>query len=1076
MIFRLGLLSLAAATPVWTQQPPLERLRSLAERGDNDSLVAAVRQHPADARELLGRFIAQAGRLRAPAADSVTQVARRVAGAYAAAWNDSFPAINLARFERMSAEQRAAKVVADSVRLAGNAALGTKGVGAAIALWRSALRRSLAVPDSAGGAAALGNIGAGFYEASELDSAESYLRRAQRLAETAGDHRTAFNALGVLGNIAKDRGDLRQAEEMLSRTLEQRTRVGDVRGAVADHTNLGLIAADLNDLAGARAHYGEALALARQHRLDDGAATALLNLGNLAVVEGEFAEAARQYRDALALYRSLENEVDAALVLHNLGLLALRRGDYRSARTQLAAARVVFDQVGTIEDRVQVLRDLATVDAAMGSLQAALGQLRRAEELWLRAPAQQQLTAAVALARADLAVRLNTFAEAERHYARAQASYHRAGDLAGESEAQHGRAMLLVERKQYTAALEQLRLVARRQAALDDRRPAALTQLTIGHAQHLQGRVTDARRTLEQARDTLHALRDAVGEASALTALGGLELDNGAPLAAEAHFRRGLSRLDGRRAPTVSWQLHVGLGQALRGRGALTEAAAELGLAIDDVERMATSLTLDERRSTFLADKWDAYETLARIEHERGDIGAAFAVSERLRARQLRDLLSRGRVTRTVVADSTLIGREQDLRVRIAELTLRLEAEDGGIASTLRGPDLSNGTSGVTREALARVQEQYAQLLLQLRDDGGIVPIVRGDVVHWRVIAGRLRRGQAMLTYLVTDSTTMVFVLTPDTMRVLDLGVGRTELASLVDFARGTMVRRQPQGTPSPWRTPLRRLHQHLIAPIEAAGLLIDMRQLVIVPHAELHYLPFAALMRRGERDEYLIERYDVAYAPSASAWVQLAERGSSSSDRVLALAPRSRELPGSREEMDAIRTVYGPRVTVLTDGAATEQVFRATVERYGIVHLATYGVLNQHNPLFSFVDMSKGGDADGRLEVHEVFGLSLNARLLILSACQTALASGAVSDVPAGDDWVGLVRAFLGAGAEHVIATLWAVEDRSTARVMERLHKRLRAGDAEVVALSQAQRETLRNPATSGPFYWAGFVLVGGR
>jgi CHAT domain-containing protein len=165
----------------------------------------------------------------------------------------------------------------------------------------------------------------------------------------------------------------------------------------------------------------------------------------------------------------------------------------------------------------------------------------------------------------------------------------------------------------------------------------------------------------------------------------------------------------------------------------------------------------------------------------------------------------------------------------------------------------------------------------------------------------------------------------------------------------------------------------------------------------------------------------------------------------------------------------------VLTNGSATEQVFRTTVQRYGIVHLATYGVLNQHNPLFSFVELNRGGDSDGRLEVHEVFGLSLNARLLVLSACQTALASGAVSDVPAGDDWVGLVRAFLGAGAENVIATLWAVEDRSTARLMERMYRRLRAGNAEVAALSQAQRETLRNPATRGPFHWAGFVLVGG-
>jgi CHAT domain-containing protein len=113
-------------------------------------------------------------------------------------------------------------------------------------------------------------------------------------------------------------------------------------------------------------------------------------------------------------------------------------------------------------------------------------------------------------------------------------------------------------------------------------------------------------------------------------------------------------------------------------------------------------------------------------------------------------------------------------------------------------------------------------------------------------------------------------------------------------------------------------------------------------------------------------------------------------------------------------------------------------------------------------------------LEVHEVFGLALRARLLVLSACQTALASGTVSDVPAGDDWVGLVRAFLGAGAQNVIATLWAVEDRATARLMTRMHRSLLADRSEIAALSQAQREALRNPATSDPFYWAGFVLSG--
>jgi CHAT domain-containing protein len=145
------------------------------------------------------------------------------------------------------------------------------------------------------------------------------------------------------------------------------------------------------------------------------------------------------------------------------------------------------------------------------------------------------------------------------------------------------------------------------------------------------------------------------------------------------------------------------------------------------------------------------------------------------------------------------------------------------------------------------------------------------------------------------------------------------------------------------------------------------------------------------------------------------------------------------------------------------------------VLHLATYGILNKPNPLFSYVELAPGGDQDGRLEVHEVFGLTLVADLVVLSACQTGLGSGALADVPAGDDWVGLSRAFLSAGAAHVVATLWPVEDRATADLMEHFYERFTAGADPAAALAAAQRALLVAPATAHPFYWAGFVSVGG-
>jgi len=112
---------------------------------------------------------------------------------------------------------------------------------------------------------------------------------------------------------------------------------------------------------------------------------------------------------------------------------------------------------------------------------------------------------------------------------------------------------------------------------------------------------------------------------------------------------------------------------------------------------------------------------------------------------------------------------------------------------------------------------------------------------------------------------------------------------------------------------------------------------------------------------------------------------------------------------------------------------------------------------------------------VHEVFGLTLAADLVVLSACQTGLGSGALADVPPGDDWVGLTRAFLHAGARHVVATLWPVDDWATAALMERFYGASAVGPDPARALAEAQRVVLTAPATAHPFYWAGFVAVGG-
>ena len=190
-------------------------------------------------------------------------------------------------------------------------------------------------------------------------------------------------------------------------------------------------------------------------------------------------------------------------------------------------------------------------------------------------------------------------------------------------------------------------------------------------------------------------------------------------------------------------------------------------------------------------------------------------------------------------------------------------------------------------------------------------------------------------------------------------------------------------------------------------------------------------------------------------------------------MAPRPESLASSADEVRLISRGE-PRAEVLLGGQATEAVFVETAPDRRVLHLATFGVLNTLNPLFSFVELSPGGGSDGRLEVHEIFGLNLAADLVVLSACETAVGSGLRWDVPPGDDWVGLVRAFLSAGAQNVVASLWPVDDQATARLMEKFYDGLRGGNSKAAALGNAQRALLSEGGAADPFYWAAFVLTG--
>ncbi|MBE9110530.1 CHAT domain-containing protein [Nodosilinea sp. LEGE 07298] len=317
-------------------------------------------------------------------------------------------------------------------------------------------------------------------------------------------------------------------------------------------------------------------------------------------------------------------------------------------------------------------------------------------------------------------------------------------------------------------------------------------------------------------------------------------------------------------------------------------------------------------------------------------------------------------------------------------------------------------------------------------------------------------------------------------------------------------------------------LYEKIFAPIQQH--LGEATHLLISPDSQLNLVPFAALV--DEQNRYLIETYALTHltsgrdllrmqsqAPSQQPPVVLADpnfdtadatgvmqvasasRGGARSADLASLPPFSR-LEGSAQEVAAIRPLLGEDAVVLTEARATENALKQ-VQGPSILHLATHGFFLEDEPvpppnigggelpqssirlenpllrsglaLAGFNQRESDGE-DGVLTALEVAGLNLRGtRLVVLSACETGL-----GDIADGEGVYGLRRAFVMAGAESQLMSLWQVSDRGTADLMQQYYERLSRGEGRSEALRQVQLTALENPVYRHPYHWAAFFFSG--
>lgn len=679
-----------------------------------------------------------------------------------------------------------------------------------------------------------------------------------------------------------------------------------------------------------------------------------------------------------------------------------------------------------------------------------------------------------------------------------------------EAEAILNQGQVLARWGRYHEALERYDLAGSRKTVMDELGLAARIQTARGKALARLGKAALAKTELEAALDLWGRTADIGGSVAALTGLCFAMRQLGQLKEAYAVCQRALKVSQDVGPPDYAARTRYSVGLSLRDAGrhreALTlfEQSRDEARSLSDRDLEAASLMAEARseramgkieiasdraaqaigvlesarlgsdvlelRTSFLGDRAGYYDLAVNLHLELADRGnyskelrSAFEIDERYRARGLLDLVMAGRKH---VADT----KSRTLRNIEASLTTAIENSDRTDAS---------------EQGLSEAWRQYS---LQVREVTAADPIGSRGLASLEEIQKLLDPETVVLQVRLRETRSLCWTITRDDLRITQLPaaenlseLGKRALLTLASppaFAKGDAYA-------------LAKLSRELLGPLAVP--LRHRSRLVVVADGFLQAFPWSALIDpeplENGRSVPLLERFEIIQVPSSSLLVALAKRRRPMNlgpREILALGnplfakpegqgPRWSDLPATESEVRALEAAAGShaRVTSALGASASRQtLLNADWPHISILHLATHAEVDGQFPYLSRLALaekdSRGQSVEGSFFAFEALQLPLKADLVVLSGCQTAQ-----GEIVPGEGLIGLSYAFLAAGADRVLASLWPVADAPTAELISSFYRHLLgAGQSEATALREAQRELrLRGEPA---YVWASFILQG--
>lgn len=898
---------------------------------------------------------------------------------------------------------------------------------------------------------ALGNIANVYYLTGNYDGAIRCYEGSIDLLEEMGDSVNLEINIGNLGNVYSARGNYKKAIEIYSRSLKMSEKTNDADAISRNLGNLGIAYSNLEEHEKGMEYLNKALKIARESRLESREVLWLGSIGNAYSRMGKSDEAVEKYQEAIKKAKEIDDQWSVINFQGNVGILYLNTGEFRKAMKLFFDALEYSEKIGDKKSASNFLCNIGIVYENLGMLNQSLQYHRKA--LDKAREMGDRYSEGTFLGNIG-----NIYKQAGDHQ-KSEAYYRQALDIAVELEDLKGQGINLgnlgsvcFDQKKFKEALEY-----------------------YGKA-------------LEIARKTKNPIDE------------GIRLGNMAGTYRElGDYKKSLEIYNRAIQLTLqSGNIHGNVLQYL-GRGLtyeklnkIDEAIADLVKAVEIVENVRTELGVEEYKSSFSNRYILIYEELIELLILRNRSEDAMEYAERAKARSFLDIVGKSDSIKEKAKDRELAEKEIQLLSRIRELEKKLY----GLPEDQRMEVIGE---------IKKAQKEHSEILEKLKiEDCEYASLICVNPSPPGEIRKILQPDEILVEYFTTENKTLVWIMTKEGFHSLTLPANSENVEKDVEDLRNALdpetLKDGGSGEIKNCNEKLAQFHLKYFAPIEA---IINknsskdgkLKRLVIIPHSGFHLIPFSALM--DSQDKYLIDKYEILTEPSASSFVLFRKRQKKSAGKFTGYAlgnanidfsedkrgdasqkrggedlfpPEFRSgfkpLPGTKKETEEISKEYISKhrsADCYIEKDFTMKKVYETVPGAGVLHFATHGFIS---------GKSKGKfsgliTADGFIYVMDIFRWKLNADMVVLSACKTS-----VGEMSGGDDVASLSRAFMQAGADNLVATLWSVQDEATRQLMVEFYKEILTGAAPPTSLRGAQLKLKKQ--YPHPTYWSGFVLSG--